>query len=73
MKHPEIHCILPFESNQFLMTFESHSKKTRTTVFNLCSYTTSQKHLRTKVTPDFHLKYSKNGGNLGRNQNDKNG
>ena len=26
---------------------------------------TSQKHLRTKVTPDFHLTYSKNGGNLG--------
>ena len=25
----------------------------------------SQKHLRTKVTPEFHLTYSKNGGNLG--------
>ena len=25
----------------------------------------SQKHLCTKVTPDFHLTYSKNGGNLG--------
>ena len=25
----------------------------------------SQKHLRTKVTPDFHLTYSKNVGNLG--------
>ena len=25
----------------------------------------SRKHLRTKVTPDFHLSYSKNGGNLG--------
>ena len=25
----------------------------------------SWKHLRTKVTPDFHLTYSKNGGNLG--------
>ena len=25
----------------------------------------SLKHLHTKVTPDFHLKYSKNGGNLG--------
>ena len=24
----------------------------------------SRKHLRTKVTPDFHLTYSKNGGNL---------
>ena len=28
-------------------------------------YFTSRKHLRTKVTPDFHLTYSKNGGNLG--------
>ena len=26
---------------------------------------TSRKHLRTKVTPDFHLTYSKNGRNLG--------
>ena len=25
----------------------------------------SRKHLRTKVTPDFHLTYSKNGGNQG--------
>ena len=25
----------------------------------------SRKHLRIKVTPDFHLTYSKNGGNLG--------
>ena len=25
----------------------------------------SWKHLHTKVTPDFHLTYSKNGGNLG--------
>ena len=33
----------------------------------------SGKHLRTKVTPDFHLTYSKNGGNLGSESNDKNG
>ena len=26
---------------------------------------TSRNYLRTKVTPDFHLTYSKNGGNLG--------
>ena len=25
----------------------------------------SRKHLRTKMTPDFHLTYSKNGGNPG--------
>ena len=25
---------------------------------------TSRKHLRAKVTPDFHLTYSENGGNL---------
>ena len=33
-----------------------------------CLYNTnpsSRKHLRTKVFPDFHLTYSKNGGNLG--------
>ena len=33
----------------------------------------SRKHLHTKVTPDFHLTYSKNGGNLGSESNDKNG
>ena len=26
---------------------------------------TSRKHLRTKLSPDLHLTYSKNGGNLG--------
>ena len=31
----------------------------------------SRKHLRTNVTPDLHLRYSKNGGNLGSDQNDK--
>ena len=34
-------------------------------------YYTSRKYLRTKVTPDFHLTYSKNGGNLGLVLNDK--
>ena len=29
----------------------------------------SRKHLRTKVTPDFHLTYSKNEGNLGSESN----
>ena len=28
-------------------------------------YTTSRKRLRTKVTLDLHLTYSKNGGNVG--------
>ena len=32
---------------------------------------TSRKHLRTKVTPHFHLTYSKKGEIWGRNQNDK--
>ena len=32
---------------------------------------TSRKHLRTKVTPDMHLTYSKNGGNLGLVLSDK--
>ena len=31
----------------------------------------SRKHLRTKVTSDLHLTYSKNGGNLGLVLNDK--
>ena len=31
----------------------------------------SRKHLLTKVTPDLHLTYSKNGGNLGLALNDK--
>ena len=30
---------------------------------------TSRKHLRTKVTPDFHLTYRKNVGNLGSESN----
>ena len=33
----------------------------------------SRKHLCAKVTPDFHLTYSKNGGKLGSESNDKNG
>ena len=37
-----------------------------TTVVGTTPDNTSRKHLRTKVTPDFHLTYSKNGGNLGR-------
>ena len=32
---------------------------------------TSRKHLRKKVTPDLHLTYSKNWGNLGLVLNDK--
>ena len=35
------------------------------TVVLIAPVPTSRKHLRTKVTPDFHLKYSKTGGNLG--------
>ena len=31
----------------------------------VCKANTSRKHLRTKVTPDFHLTYSKNGGKSG--------
>ena len=40
-------------------------------IMSICNYSyfqfwfSSRKHLRTKVTPDFHLTYSKNGGNLG--------
>ena len=43
-------------------------------LFNCTPVDPSGKHLRTKVTPDFHLTYSKKMGEiLGRNQNDKNG
>ena len=38
-----------------------------------CSVDSSRKHLRTKGTPDLHLKYSKNGGYLGLVLNDKKG
>ena len=31
----------------------------------------SRKHIRTKLTPKFHLTYSKNGGNLGLVSNNK--
>ena len=47
--------------------------KTNTCVFTNMIDPASRNHFRTKVTPDFHLTYSKNGGNLGRNQNDKKG
>ena len=33
-------------------------------------HTTSRKHLRTKVTPDWHLTYSKNGGGGGESEID---
>ena len=33
---------------------------------------TSRKHICTKITPDLHLTYSKNGGNQGLVLNDKN-
>ena len=35
------------------------------TVYQITAGMASRKHLRTKVTPDFHLTYSKNGGNSG--------
>ena len=36
-------------------------------------FMSSWKHLCTKITPDFHLTYSNNGGNLGSVLNDRNG
>ena len=38
--------------------------------YQLLVVTSSRKHLRTKVTPALHLKYSKNKGNLGLILND---
>ena len=39
--------------------------------FCISRHIASRKHLRTKVIPDLHLTYSKNGGNLGLVLNDK--
>ena len=38
---------------------------TKSTRFRISVLPASRKHLRTKVTPDLHLRYSKNWGNLG--------
>ena len=53
----------PQERRVQLHVRNQHIAKTLT---RLCRYQgSSREHLRTKVTPDFHLTYSKNGGNLG--------
>ena len=57
---------LPLSSTHNLM-FWSRNKGKK---INPCKHSNgfrndSRKRLRTKVTPDFHLTYSKNGGNLG--------
>ena len=48
------HVIVMYNNCRFLVS--AHKKR---------GIKTSRKHLRTKVTPDFHLTYNKNGGNLG--------
>ena len=63
--------------NQFLFSPTPISREVtfqkQSTIFldKPCKLTT-RKHLRTKVTPDFHLTYSKIGEIWGRNQHDKN-
>ena len=54
--------------NKFIL---SSKRTTKTPFYSLRGCTswsaplTSRKHLHTKVTPDFHLTYSKNGGKSG--------
>ena len=71
----------PIGMNLLILTYECFYGKCKAILMdthNICFYgelitklslntllVSSRKHLRTKVTPDFHLTYSKNGGNLG--------
>ena len=52
-----------------LMPTEKRTLMSAVTYVNTCmqyiAFLSSRKHLRTKVTQDLHLTYSKNGGNLG--------
>ena len=43
----------------------SHDKAGISSTYSQTISDSSRKHHRTKVTPDFHIEYSKNGGNLG--------
>ena len=43
----------------------NYNDKIYLSLYANCSLITSRKLLRIKVTPDLHLTYSKNGGNLG--------
>ena len=56
-------------SNVYPMYYVLEQKQEKFTPVNTSAIDsrllTSRKHLRTKVTPNFHLTYSKNGGNLG--------
>ena len=56
-----------FKLTVFFLSSE-YSKNTDSRALEMIS---SRKRLLTKVTPDLHLTYSKNGGNLGLVLNDK--
>ena len=51
------------QRTQQLKTALDRVLKPNATTAAVC--TPSREHLRSKVTPDFHLTYSKNGGNMG--------
>ena len=65
----------PFQLPNFSLTYQSSNQTVHHDFGEVLSvslqYLTSRKHLRTKVTSDFHLTYSKNGEIWGWNQNDK--
>ena len=65
--------ILPIKTISFDW-LEEASFLTESNILALMPEISSWKHLRTKVTPDFHLTYIVKTGEIwGRNQNDKNG
>ena len=51
------------EMHAFSMNYPPSDKDRHQTSY--MNKSSSRKYLRTKVTPDFHLTYSKNGENLG--------
>ena len=60
----EDHMIMDSEPvlGKWSISANAHSLVSAAEFINLYS---SRKHLRTEVSPDLHLTYSKNGGNLG--------
>ena len=68
-KHQPVKTNGPFPLKDFFQLQSGHSISV-TSVFKVVKTVSSRKHLRTKVTPDFHLTYSKNGEIWGRSQND---
>ena len=57
-KHHDVSLCVHFDVRLWLPVFRKYCR------YRVHGETSSRKHLRTKVTPDLHLAYSKNGGNL---------